>query len=267
MKNHMIIENALIDFLSQYNTLCIAYSGGVDSTLLLSLAAQSHPGQVTVVIGTGEFVPEQEAQEAIAFSRSLGIEPIIIPLDFLGNPSVASNPADRCFHCKTMIFREILKIAQNEALDVVIDGTNIDDLSDYRPGLRALKDLNIISPFVETGTTKAQIRELSHARNLPTWNKPALSCLASRIPSGEPIRKEVLRSIEQGEGLLRELGLMQYRLRAHGDIARIEAHPGDFNILLTHREQITAELKKLGFRYVSMDLDGYKTGNMNNKEK
>lgn len=266
MENHMIIENVLIDFLNRYKTLCIAYSGGVDSTLLLSLAAQSHPGRVTVVIGTGEFVPEQEAAEAISFSQSLGIEPIIIPVDFLGNPSVANNPADRCYHCKTMIFREFLKIAKNKGIDAVIDGTNIDDLSDYRPGLRALKDLNIISPFVETGTTKAQIRELSHARNLPTWNKPALSCLASRIPAGEPIRKELLRSIELGEVHLRELGLKQYRLRAHGDIARIEVHPEDFNILLIYREQITAVLKKLGFRYVSMDLDGYKTGNMNNTE-
>lgn len=263
MVAHEAVKDRIINFLKPYHSLCIAYSGGVDSTLLLSLAAESHPGRVTVCIGTGAFVPEQEAEEAIAFTRSLGIQPVVIPVDFLGNPLVASNPMDRCYHCKHMIFNEILRIAEAQGSEVVMDGTNADDLKDYRPGLRALKALSIVSPFLETGTTKAQIRELSQARQLPTWNKPALSCLASRIPTGEPLREEVLKSIELSEALLHSLGFQQYRVRAHQDVARIEIHPEDFSLLIQHRKQISNELKILGFRYVSMDLDGYKTGNMN----
>ncbi len=261
-----ITKETLVDFLKRYDSICVAYSGGVDSTLLLSVAAQALPGHVTAVIGTGDFVPEQETREAIAFCRSLSIEPIIIPVDFLGNPLVAGNSTDRCYHCKHMIFGEILKVAQDRGIAVVMDGTNIDDLSDYRPGLRALKVLNIVSPFVEVGLTKTMIRELSQADNLPTWNKPALSCIASRVPTGEPLRKEDLKAIELGEELLSSLGLRQYRLRTHKEVARIEVHPDDFPIVLAHRKQIISELKILGFRYVSMDLEGYKTGNMNQSE-
>jgi len=145
-----------------------------------------------------------------------------------------------------------------------MDGTNHDDLGDYRPGLRALKALKIVSPFLETRTTKASIRALSQARNLPTWEKPALSCLASRIPTGVPIRKEALQAVELGESLLRQIGLRQYRLRLHGEIARIEVHPEDFQLLLFHRKQILQELKLLGFRFVTLDLDGYQVGSMNN---
>lgn len=266
MKSPDMTKKALDTFLNNYETLCIAYSGGVDSTLLLSLAAESHPGRVTVVIGTGAFVPEQEAEEAIRFTRSLGIEPVVLTVDFLGNPIVASNPVDRCFHCKYMIFGDILKIAEDRGIEAVIDGTNLDDLSDYRPGLRALKALNVVSPFVETGISKADIRALSKIRNLPTWNKPSLSCLASRIPAGEPIRPEILKSVELGESLLQGLGLRQYRLRVHKEIARIEVHPDDFPALLNHRLQIISELKILGFRYVTMDMDGYQTGSMNSTE-
>lgn len=266
----MAIQNethsALVSFLRNYESICIAYSGGVDSTLLLSVAAETHPGRVTVVIGTGDFVPEHEAEEAIAFSRSLGIEPVVLAVDFLGNPVVASNPSDRCFHCKYMIFGEILKVAEARGMAAVMDGTNMDDLSDYRPGLRALKALNVVSPFVETGLSKAQIRELSQARGLATWNKASFSCLASRVPSGEPLRKETLKSVELGESLLRKLGLTQYRLRVHGETARLEVLPEEFPLLLANRRQISDELKILGFRYITMDLDGYKTGSMNSTE-
>lgn len=266
MRTHESTHEALVKVLNQYQSLCIAYSGGVDSTLLLSVAAQSHPGRVTVVIGTGDFVPERETDEAVAFSRSIGIEPVIIHIDFLGNPLVASNSTDRCFHCKHMIFEEILKVAAARGAEAVMDGTNADDLGDYRPGLRALRALNVISPFCEAGISKAQIRELARARSLPVWDKPASACLASRIPTGDPLRKETLKAIELGENLLRDLGFKQYRVRVHDDLARIEVHPDDFAALLTHRQQITDELKILGFRYVAMDMEGYKTGNMNREE-
>lgn len=264
MTIHDSTEAVLLNFLNQYTSLCIAYSGGVDSTLLLSLAAQSHPGKVTVVIGTGDFVPEQEALEAIAFARSIGIEPVTVAVDFLSNPLVASNPTDRCYHCKHMIFQEVLKAAEARGMEVVMDGTNHDDLGDYRPGLRALKALKIVSPFMETQTTKDSIRALSQARNLPTWDKPALSCLASRIPTGEPILRESLKAVELGEALLRRIGLRQYRLRFHGEIARIETHPDDFQLLLFNRQQIIHEMKILGFRFVTLDLEGYQVGSMNN---
>ncbi len=263
MDKQLNTEKKLLDYLRQYESICIAYSGGVDSTLLLSLAAETHPEKVAVVIGTGAFVPEIEAMEAIAFTRSLGLEPVVASIDFLNNPLVASNPTDRCFHCKYMIFEEIIAAARIRGIHTVMDGTNTDDLKDFRPGLRALKALNVVSPFVETGTSKADIRALSQARDLPTWNKPALSCLASRIPTGEPIQKETLKAVELGEALLQRIGLRQYRLRIHGDIARIEAHPDDFELLLSNRIQIIQELKILGFRFVTMDLEGYQLGSMN----
>lgn len=249
--------------LMKHRSLCVAYSGGVDSTLLLSVAAETHPGRVIPVIGTGAFVPEHEAEEAIAFCRSLDLEPVVLTVGFLDNPVVAANPADRCYHCKHMIFSEILRTAAHRSCEAVVEGTNLDDLKDYRPGLAALKELQIVSPFVEAGLTKAEIRQLSRARGLETWNKPAMSCLASRIPTGDPLQAAVLKTVEAGESCLKQAGFSQYRLRVHGDIARIEVPTAELQRALEKRMELTQALKNLGFRHITLDLEGYHTGSNN----
>lgn len=253
----------LTEILKGYEMICIAFSGGVDSTLLLDIAAEALPNKVLPVMANGEFVPRSEKDEALVFCEHLGLKPYVIPINFLENPLVASNPEDRCFHCKFMIFSEFRSLAQKFCIPIIAEGTNMDDLSDYRPGLRALKTLDIKSPFIEAGITKNEIRELSHYRGLKTADKPALSCLASRIPTGEPITVNALRMVEAAEVCLKDLGLKQYRVRYHNELARIEVFPDEFETIISHREQLNWEFQTLGFRYVSLDIGGYKTGNMN----
>jgi uncharacterized protein len=180
-------------------------------------------------------------------------------------PIFRENPRDRCYHCKTALFTRIRGLAEENGFPFVLEGTNVDDLGDYRPGLRAIEELNIQSPLKDAGLTKEDIRIFSRDAGLPTWNKPSFACLATRLEVGEEITLQSLRMVEAAEDLLRELGFRQYRVRKHRDLARIELLPEEFSKIMDSevRDTVVRELKALGFRYVSLDLTGYKTGSMN----
>lgn len=256
----------LMEYLECYDRAAIAFSGGVDSSFLLKAAVEALGKEnVIAITANSEFIPEEELGQAKAITALLGIEHIIIELDVLGIEEIRRNPRNRCYICKKHIFKEIINIANNEGISAVFDGSNLDDEGDYRPGKQALIELEVLSPLKECGLTKLNIRELSKELGLPTWEKPSMACLASRIPYGEVVTKEKLYMIEAGEKYLRTLGFMQLRVRHHNGIARIEFAPAEmpkaFNVELM--KSINDYFKQLGFSFVTMDLSGYRMGSLN----
>lgn len=260
--------NRLLDILSGYGSAAIAFSGGVDSTFLL-YAARDALGKDKIVAVTSQsaLFPEREFKEAEDFCRSLGVRHLIIKSDELANPGFRANPKDRCYVCKKDLFQGFLRTAAEENMAVVAEGSNIDDEGDYRPGLRAIAELGIKSPLREAGLTKEEIRQLSKQFDLPTWDKPSFACLASRIPYGEEVTKEKLSRIEKAEQVLLDLGFKQFRVRHHGTttpIARIELIPNDIArfISLDIRQKVNSELRNIGFYYITLDIQGYRTGSL-----
>jgi uncharacterized protein len=209
--------------------------------------------------------PLMAKEEAAALAQNTGLRFKIIDSNEMSNPDFVSNPPERCYYCKRELFSELKPIAAAEGLKWIADGTNADDLSDFRPGRKASAEAGIRSPLLEAGLTKAEIRQLSHAKSLPTWDRPASPCLASRIPYGIPVTAETLNKIAQGEQYLHSLGIRELRLRHHGDIARIELDPEDMAKIITPeiRQDIVTHLKALGYKYVALDLTGYRIGSLN----
>lgn len=246
-------------------SLVIAFSGGVDSTFLLSVAAELLGPGVVAVTATSSTYPERELKEAIAFARSIGAEHLIIRSEELEIEGFAENPLDRCYHCKKELFTKVFDIARERGIPYVADGSNADDTGDYRPGMKAMRELGAVSPLLDAGLTKDEIRVLSKARGLPTWDKPSFACLSSRIPYGERITPEKLDRIDQAEQFLLDLGFRQVRVRHHGDIARIEVDAGERARFLEGEamDRVDRALRALGFAYVTLDLKGYRTGSMN----
>jgi uncharacterized protein len=243
----------------------IAYSGGVDSTLLIAVAHEVLGGGVLAVTACSPTYPANEVAEAESLARQLGVRHILIETHELDDPSFIANDPQRCYYCKRGLLNQLKRIAIEEGLSWVVDGTNYDDLSDYRPGMRAVGECGVRSPLMEAGLTKAEIRRLARSRGLPNWDKPANPCLSSRIPYGTPITSELLERISRAEESLARLGLSQFRVRHHGDIARIEVSPDDMALLTTGRIrlQVLGELAALGYRYITLDLAGYRQGSMN----
>lgn len=252
--------------LGQLESVLVAYSGGVDSTLLLKVAAQVLGDNVIAVTALSQTTPQHEKLDAKALARSMGVRHLEVESHEMAIPAFIENPADKCYVCKKSRFGELVALAAEEKIPWVVDGTNIDDDADYRPGSRAVRELGVRSPLREAGLTKEEIRLLSKALELPTWDKPAYACLASRIPYGQIITPEKLIQVDEGESLIRELGLCrQVRIRHEGDTARIEVEDEaiDRFMALDIRRRVISRLKALGFKFVALDLDGYQTGSLN----
>ena len=255
-------EKKLAALLEKCMPLAVAFSGGVDSTYLLHEAVKAGKEKVTALIMKTPSVPERELDEAVAFCKSRGISFFVLPADPFSVAGFRENGRDRCYICKHFLFSALLEKAKEEGIPFVTDGTNADDRKEFRPGLKALKELDIRSPLAEAGLTKKEIRELSEKEGLPTWNKPSFSCLATRFPYGEELTVEKLRRTEAAENLLAELGFTQRRVRVHGNLARIEVLPAEIPLLLERRDMISSRLEELGFLYTTVDLKGFRSGSM-----
>lgn len=255
-------EKKLAALLEKCMPLAVAFSGGVDSTYLLHEAVKAGKEKVTALIMKTPSVPERELDEAVTFCKSRGISFFVLPADPFSAAGFRENGRDRCYICKHFLFSALLEKAKEEGIPFVADGTNADDTKEFRPGLRALKELDIRSPLAEAGLTKKEIRELSEKEELPTWNKPSFSCLATRFPYGEELTVEKLRRTEAAENLLAELGFTQRRVRVHGNLARIEVLPAEISLLLERRDMISSRLEELGFLYTTVDLKGFRSGSM-----
>ncbi len=246
-------------------SVLVAFSGGVDSTYLAAVAQRVLGDRVLAVTASSPSFPERELQEAVDLAKKIGVRHRVIRSHGLANPKYAANAPDRCYHCKLELFDLLRKIASEQRLRHVLDGSNADDTGDYRPGRKATEELAVRSPLMELGFSKDDIRAESRKLGLPTADKPSFACLASRFPYGTRITEESLRAVERAENGLRDLGFHQVRVRAHGDVARIELLPAEIARAASDefRGRIADLIRACGYRYVAIDLRGYRTGSMN----
>lgn len=249
--------------LREKREVLVAFSGGADSAFLLNVAHEVLGDHAIAVTAKSSTLAEEEYRQACLFAKQLGVEHIILEYEEMDNPEFAKNPSDRCYFCKTELFSRMQKLAEERKIPHILDGFNYDDLKDIRPGAKAAKELNVESPLFEANLTKQEIRTLSRQLGLPTWDKPAMACLSSRIAYGHVITKEKLSMVEQAEAFLKRLGMVQVRVRHHEQIARIEVLPEDMETLLEHRKEIVDRFKEIGFIYVTIDLQGFRSGSMN----
>ena len=256
---------SLKSILSEMGSLLIAYSGGVDSTFLLKVASSVLGDKVMAVTACSETYPSRELDEAKGSAKILGIKHVIINTNELDDKDFASNPPERCYYCKKELFSKLVELAKQYELNYVADGSNYDDLNDFRPGTKAASEFMIRSPLREAMLTKEEIRTLSKRLNLPTWDKPPQPCLSTRFPYGTKITREELSRVKLAEEFLARFGLKQLRVRIHGDIARIEVPRGDMHIFLDEdiSKEIVGRFKALGYTYVTIDIEGYRMGSMN----
>ena len=246
-------------------SVMVAFSGGVDSTFVLRVAHDTIGERVLALTTTSPTMPDDDRRNAIAMAKTLGVRHLVIESNELEIAGYAANPVNRCYLCKHNLFTVCEEKARELAIETIVDGLNLDDLHDYRPGIKAASELRVRHPLVEAELTKAEIRELSRSLGLPTWDRPASPCLSSRFPYGTQITLEGLRQVERGEQVLRSFGFRIARVRYHGEVARIEVEANEIGRMLDVpiREAVDGELKKLGFRFVALDLRGFRSGSLN----
>nr|WP_320012718.1 ATP-dependent sacrificial sulfur transferase LarE [uncultured Desulfobulbus sp.] len=265
-------QNCLLTILEEKidQDCIIAFSGGVDSALLAqaaSLCAQQKGHRVHAVTFQTALHPLRDLELTQTLAQELGLSHQVIEVDELRQAKIENNPKNRCYLCKKYLFTQLRSKAQSMGISLIMDGTNADDLQAYRPGIQALRELDIFSPLAEAGMTKEDVRAMAATYKLRVAARPSTPCLATRFPYNTPLCAAQMRAVEQGEALLRSLGMHNIRLRVHGDIVRIEIDPEAFPLLTSHREEIVAQLKLLGFTYITLDLEGFRSGSMDSSPR
>jgi uncharacterized protein len=256
-------ERELSGLLSDLGSMVVSFSGGVDSSYLLKVAFDACGAGVVAATGLSQTYAVEELDEAQVVACDIGVEYVIIETAELTDPRYADNTHQRCFFCKSELYGKVIEFAQSRGIPYVLDGSNADDLDDFRPGMRAARELGVRSPLQEVGLTKSEIRLLSQRLGLQTWDKPAVACLSSRFEYGDPITVEKLRKVAQAESALRRMGMQGFRVRHHDVIARLEIPREQFAFAIDHAEEIVEAVRSAGYRHVVMDLAGYRAGSMN----